>query len=324
MTGAGPAAGAGCRLRWAGQPDLPVLVASNPDLELAFLPDVGGRLISIRVAGRELLWRNPAFLDTDLHPVLPRADWPRPDGTMGSWANVGGSKTWPAPQGWRGPGEWPGPPDEVLDAGPYTVQANVDSTGAAHVRLVSTVDQRTGLQVVRDVTLPAAGSDFSQLCTFVNRSPAPVRWAIWEVTQVDTSPGGRGLIRVDTAAPALPLHLLTLVGTPRYEVGPDAVEVPVQDVVGKLGFPAATGTVSWIRDGRLLLRQRVARQDGPYPDGGCPVELWLQCPQPRPLEPGGLHPSAHLVEMEVLGPLTDLNPGERTTLRVHWHCPRPT
>jgi len=25
--------------------------------------------------------------------------WSRPDGTMASWVNVGGNKTWPAPQG---------------------------------------------------------------------------------------------------------------------------------------------------------------------------------------------------------------------------------
>ncbi|MBF4578001.1 hypothetical protein [Frigoribacterium sp. VKM Ac-2530] len=32
----------------------------------------------------------------------------------------------------------------------------------------------------------------------------------------------------------------------------------------------------------------------------------------------GLHPSAHLVELEVLGPLTTLAPGVTSTLDVAW------
>jgi hypothetical protein len=319
-----PAGGSGCRLRWAGAPDLPVLIVSSPDLRLAFLPAVGGRLISLRAAGMELLWRNPAYLDAALHPVRPYPSWPRPDATMASWANVGGSKTWPAPQGWSGPGEWPGPPDAVLDAGPYRVHSEVDSAGTASVRLVSGVDPRTGLQVTRGFSVPPAGVDFGQRITFRNRGPRPVRWAIWEVAQVDTGPGGRGLFRVEQAAAERPVHLVSAVGTPRYELHAGAVDVPVQDVVGKLGFPAATGTVTWIRDGRPLLRLRTTRHRGPYPDGGCPVELWLQFPRPHPLpQLDGLHPTAHLVEMEVLGPLAELPPGGQTSLDVHWTGPAP-
>ena len=39
--------------------------------------------------------------------------------TLVNWKNYGGAKTWPAPQGWDGAGQWPGPPDPVLDSGRY-------------------------------------------------------------------------------------------------------------------------------------------------------------------------------------------------------------
>ena len=42
-----------------GPDELAVHVVDNGDLRLAFLPGVGGRLISVRCGGAELLWRNP-------------------------------------------------------------------------------------------------------------------------------------------------------------------------------------------------------------------------------------------------------------------------
>jgi hypothetical protein len=33
-------------------------------------------------------------------------------------------KMWPAPQGWDNQQQWPGPPDPVLDGGPYTAEIN--------------------------------------------------------------------------------------------------------------------------------------------------------------------------------------------------------
>ena len=45
----------------------------------------------------------------------------------------------------------------------------------------------------------------------------------------------------------------------------------------------------------------------------------MQAPTPAPLPAlSGLHPSAWLVEIEVLGPLTTLSPGASDRLAIDW------
>lgn len=100
----------------------------------------------------------------------------------------------------------------------------------------------------------------------------------------------------------------------------DERHLPLQRVVGKLGFPAANRHVALDRpDGSSLEIAFEARPGARYPDGGARVELWLQYPIPEPLPQfGGLHPRADLVELEVLGPLVTLQPGESTELELRW------
>lgn len=307
-------------------PGLDVLRVGNDTLELAFLPQRGGRLISLRVEGAELLWRNPDYLADDFTEVLPLSRWAVGDGTMGSWANVGGGKTWPAPQGWEGDDQWPGPPDEVLDAGPYEVLSHALHAGAATVALRSRQDVRSGLQITRTFAVPPRGGDFVQTISFHNSSNRRRRWSMWEVVQVDTGrphgPGGHCVVGLEDGGRAE--TLVAASGSPRWELSADGTQVviPIQDVVGKLGFPGALGHISWQRaDGASLSLHTDVDLHRSYPDGGCPVELWLQHPVAAPLpELDGLHPKAHLVELEVLSPLYDIEPGQTVSMEVRWSC----
>lgn len=323
---------------WVDDGDLATLRLDNGELSIVLLPGVGGRLMSVRARHRgapadeavELLWRNPDYIDADLRPVRPRSTWAPLDGGMGSWANLGGSKTWPAPQGWSGPDEWPGPPDAVLDAGMWSTRVEVVGD-AVCVTLTSPDDARTGLRVERAFWLPATGTRLHQRTTFTNVSGAPVRWAPWEVCQVDTATGaGRPLesarVEVDVDGPAPPVEIVQLVGRVTAQGPVDGTwRLPVADVVGKLGFTAASGRLAYRRpDGAALelLFRPVA--GAPYPDGGSRAELWFQCPLPEPLDgPGSLHPTAHLVELEVLAPLVQISPGASVTQELAWQVTAP-
>ena len=56
---------------------------------------------------------------------------------------------------------------------------------------------------------------------------------------------------------------------------------------------------------------------GEYPDQGSPLEIWLEHTLPAPLaELGGLNPPARIVELEVLGPVKTLAPGEQSELVI--------
>ncbi|MFJ1766192.1 DUF4380 domain-containing protein [Amycolatopsis sp. NPDC088138] len=266
------------------------------DLRLGLVPELGGRLLSVRHRGAELLWRNPEHLDDDL-----RGEYAPNSGRMGDWVNYGGDKTWPAPQGWSGPDEWAGPPDPVLDSGPYSVAADGDT-----VTMTSAPDPRTGLRFTRAVTILDDGYRLDLHAE--NVSSRQVRWALWNVTQL---PGGgsvtAGLSRPDVVA------LVAGTGTPEYTVDGDRLVVPAQDVVGKLGVP---GTAGWVSYGALTLSFDVDPA-GEYPDEGSPLEIWLEHPLPSPLkELGDLDPPARIVELEVLGPLTTLAPGGSTALTI--------
>jgi len=304
--------------------DLPLLTVSTDELTLVFAPTRGGRLLSLVHEGRDLLWHDPSLLDESSTPVLPVAAWPAGDGGMSSWANVGGSKTWPAPQGWSGPDEWAGPPDPVLDSGAWTATWQVDGPVAV-VTLVSADDPRSGLRVTRRFTITDSSTSFRQHVVFENVSSSTRRWAIWEVCQARTAgPSGRppeGAVVVvphDDVAEELDLGTYEG-GLPSSRRGHDVV-LPLGTGVAKRGYPRASGPVA-LHDasGPVLTLATRPCGSGTWPDGGSRVEVWLQRPTVRPLESlEGLHPSAHLVELEVLGPLTTLAPGASSTLDVEW------
>jgi hypothetical protein len=303
-----------------------VLQVDTCELRLAFLPGIGGRLISLRRHGDELMWHHPRLLDADVRPVLPVQEWPVADGTMGSWSNVGGSKTWPAPQGWDGVDQWPGPPDPVLDGGAYCATTIETGAGQLELELVSSPDDRTGLVITRRFAFTVGSPDFVQTSTFRNFSDRHRRWAVWDVTQVDTSsmakecPATSGIFVTDSSSDD-PVELLSVTGNVKFRrQDPDLVRIPVQPVLAKLGFPHATGLIQFIRpDGSGLRISFMPEPDAPYPDEGSRVELWLQHPIPDALpEFGGLHPDAHLVELEVLSPLAELAPGGECSLTTRW------
>lgn len=313
-----------------GRPDLPLLRVTTGELVLVFAPTRGGRLLSLVVDGRELLWQNPVLVGADLVPLVPVADWPANDGAMDSWANLGGSKTWPAPQGWSGPDEWAGPPDPVLDSGPWTAEWEADDAEAT-VTLTSGDDPRTGLRVVREFRLLDGTSSFTQRVTFTNTSATTRRWSIWEVCQVDTGgPDGRdasdSVVVVPHAASAVELDLGTYEGELHSERRGHDVVLPLGTGVAKRGYPSASGSVELHGPDGLEIGLATSSEagTGTWPDGGSKVEVWLQRPTAEPIASlEGLHPSAHLVELEVLGPLTTLAPGATSTLDVEWSTARP-
>jgi hypothetical protein len=311
-----------------GRPDLPLLRVTTDELVLVFAPTRGGRLLSLVAGGRELLWQNPELIDADLTPVVPVADWPASDGGMDTWANLGGSKTWPAPQGWSGPDEWAGPPDTVLDSGPWTAEWEADDAEAT-VTLTSGDDPRTGLRVVREFRLLDGVSSFTERVSFTNTSATTRRWSIWEVCQVDPgAPDGRAaqgsVVVVPHAASAEELDLGTYEGELVSARRGHDVVLPLGTGVAKRGYPSASGSVELhgpdgLEMGLATSPAEEAEEAATWPDGGSKVEVWLQRPTAAPLESlEGLHPSAHLVELEVLGPLTTLAPGATSTLDIEW------
>lgn len=293
----------------------------NGVLRLTAAPALGGRLLSVLHRDREFLYRNPRVLDADLRPVDGRELGPV-DGPMSAWNNVGGDKTWPAPQGWDGPDQWAGPPDPVLDSGAYRARAGTADNGAAVLTLTSGDDPRTGLRLVRRLTLEPDTAGYRLDLEAVNTSAVERTWALWNVTQLSGEPvAGESAQGVYVGVGGRGPHTVPLVSGdahPRVvRHAPGVLKVPAQDVVGKVGFPTAAGWLANVGAGGTATQRFAIRDDAEYPDAGSRVQVWLEYPLDQPLEHlGGLLPADRVVECEALGPLTALAPGESTGLSV--------
>ena len=293
----------------------------NGMLRLTAAPELGGRLLSVRHRGNEFLYRNPRLLGPDLYPVDGARLGPV-EGPMSVWNNVGGDKTWPAPQGWDGPDQWAGPPDPVLDSGAYTATMATEADGTVALTLTSGDDPRTGLRVRRRLILRPGSAAYRLELTALNTSGTPRTWALWNVTQLSGEPvEGRGAQGVYVGVAGEGPHTVPLVrGDAAPEVAehaPGVLRVPAQDVVGKVGFPTAVGWLANVGAGGTATQRFEVSEGAPYPDGGSRVQVWLEYPLETPLEHlGGLRPVDRVVECEALGPLTELAPGESAALAV--------
>ena len=297
-----------------------VILLSNGFAEAAIMPDIGGRIVSFRAMGREWLWRNPNLISDQFEFLAP------PRGaqsatTLGQWWNWGGDKSWPAPQGWSTDNEWAGPPDPILDSGPYTV-VNGDQTSCT---LISIPDPRTGLQIERDIKLRPGIAGLSLTTKMTNVSTQSRAWACWTVTQVTAEMElGRVTSRVvieQCPDPHPHVVMFEAVGEPQVQVDElGTLEMPIQDFVGKLGFPSASGLIRFISSDGLFFQQSFEIDEAAeYTDGGSRAQVWMQYPFHEPIESlQGLTLDARLVELECLSPLTHMKPGESVNLTVDW------
>jgi hypothetical protein len=296
------------------------IVLQNDDAKVVIIPRAGGRIISFESHGREWLWRNPELI-SDRWEFLEDPALAQKATDLGTWKNWGGDKSWPAPQGWSTDTEWAGPPDPILDSGAYT--ATVIQEGRVCL-LKSAPDSRTGLQIERRISMPDRGANLSVMTSMTNTSKDRKTWACWTVTQVNTevSPGEpQPWVEVGNLDDIEPVVLFEALGKPRAEaLGKQGWKIPVEKVVGKLGFPGANGSLEVkFEDGLCFGQQFKVERGKIYPDQGSRAEIWMQFPTETPIESlSGLSLTGTLVEIEALGPLTTLEPGESTSLLVEW------
>lgn len=281
-------------------------------------PRLGGRLLQFEAAGREWLWVNPKLLDGELR-LRADPEQGQAASTIGDWFNYGGDKCWPAPQAQLPGLGWVGPPDPVLDAGPYNLVDMPDAHGAS-VTMRSRIDPVTGLAIERTITVHEDEPQLTTVNRVVNCGEASRAWSVWTVAQVRTDLGGR--IEVDVDPSGRPhVELGTYDGAPLDPLFHGGLaSLHVLDRVGKVGFPSAHGVLTYHDpDGRYLRLSFSTEEDAAYPDDGSRAEIWMQYPVAAPLTTlSGWQPDARLAELECLSPLVTLEPGESVSLSVTW------
>jgi len=300
-------------------------------------PDIGGRIMAFNLDPYAYLWVNRNLSGQLYSPVENQGN-----GSLSAWKNYGGSKTWPAPQGWDTEDQWHGPPDSILDTGRYTFEEMGSADGTVFIHMQSGKDSRTGVQIVRHLTLHPGCTHATLHLEMVNISEKPRRWGIWEVVQLDAArQGPAGETHNDQAGVYIPSNPVSVFqkgyrvmfgaqDNPEWkaEVSPSLIGVQYQYLVGKIDVDSTAGWVAFVNQvNDFAFIQCFSYHPGEtYPDGGATVECWTTG---LGESVSGLdysnNPMYH-VEAEVLGPLRVMQPGERQSFDIQWYavrCPGP-
>jgi hypothetical protein len=279
---------------------------SNSVVKLIVVPQIGGRIMEYSIGSENVLWQNKAELG-----IVKSSDLGK------KWHNYGGYKAWNAPQQrWRAPDY-----DNYYDYAPAKVEMVRTGQGCEEreekmvgIRITTSPISHLGFRFERDIYLSERTSRVRIIERMRNISDSEIEWSIWDVTQVN--------------APcwiAFPLHITNddpqgwrrLLG-PEY---PDPHQVTALGNVGilkyagaidKIGSSSPEGWMVYIKDRVAYIKQWSVRTvDAVYPDGGCNLEIFT-----ADKAMGGY------VEMEVLGPIVKLKPGETAQLVEDWFLSR--
>jgi hypothetical protein len=150
------------------------LTLNNAYVRLDVVPELGGKIMGYGIRGYQVLWHD----STKAGQVITDQGY----GWGEKFFNPGGAKVWPAPQGWSGQNEWPGPPDNVLDGSPYE-GALTDSV----ITVTSPKDDgqgRTGLQFKHAYSLVPNSSVVKLNLSMTNVVDRPVTWGLWHLATV--------------------------------------------------------------------------------------------------------------------------------------------
>lgn len=289
---------------------------ANGILELFVVPEIGGRIIQLRLGDREYFYVNPRHAGR----VYEKGE----NNFEAGWKNYGGCKVWPAPQGWSDDRQWPGPPDPILDGGPYRSEIVEDSPDSVTLHMESADDEYTGVRLSREVRVFRGSATVRVRHSMRNTSLRPVRWAIWQVTQQQA--GGGSCITVPMES------YKKIYGNESYtkvEVLPEGSlwRLSYDNQVAKFVVNPASGWLATVHGDlhAALLETFPIFDDLPYPDGG-PLEFWVNGKGTFTVhgdvinmqeDPNGCDP---YIETEVLSPVVDLEPGQQYAFDVCWHC----
>jgi hypothetical protein len=262
-----------------------LLSLTNGDVDLRLSLQYGPRIVHYSYRNtRNVLAETGAVIETPAGP----------------WHARGGHRLWVAPESLAGSYAPDNDPVELHAAGPLTARLR-QRTDAA------------GIEKHLIVTLAPAGSTVEIGHLIVNRTPWPITVAPWAISIVTAD--GVAVIpqpafrrHADDLLPARPLvqWSFTDLTDTRWTFGrrllsltPDAGCPEPQ----KIGAGNRDGWCALVRDDLIFMKRFPWNPGASYPDFGCNNELYT---------------AGHYLEMESLGPLATLAPGESAEHTEHW------
>jgi len=268
----------------------------NADAEVIVTTSVGPRIIRYGLLG-----------GPNAFQIIPETRGQ--NNGSGEWQPYGGHRLWHAPE--------VKPRSYHPDHGPYGMPTL--ENGA--LRVISPTESTTGIGKEMRVTLAPAGAAVRVEHILTNHNVWPVTLSVWALSIVAN--GGRVIIpqepfvsHDDELVPARPLILwkFTDMADPRWRWGRKYISLTQAGEAGnpqKVGAYNVQGWAVHLTDDQAFIIRIAPVPGGPaaLPDMGSNFETYTDGP---------------FQELETLGPLTTLEPGESASHTEYWHLAKIT
>ncbi len=229
-----------------------------------------------------------------------------------------GEPEWVFRGGWR---LWIAPERQETTYEPDNQPCKVDVAGDTVV-VTGPPQPRAGIQKIVEIKLSSGEPRVRLKSRIRNISQEPRAYALWSLAVM--RPGGRAVVPVDggplDAFDAVRRYILwsyTRMEDPRYRWGNTLVQIDHRRVSpgdpwpgarrrrdeSKIGTDSHQGWAAYVWDGTLFLKRFAYVPGATYPDGGATIEVYS---------------SAEFLELEHLGPVTTILPGEESVLPEDW------
>ena len=260
---------------------------ANGDVEIVATLDVGPRILVYRRPGETNVLKN------------------YPDQLGGTrereWMIRGGHRLWIAPE------------DELLSYHRDNEPVSWTRGKNGEIVISSRMNSPHPLRKDLSLLLGTSGSRLELLHTVTNEGDSPVTLATWALSVM--APGGTEIIPQPSLGEhprdLLPNRTMVLwpytdLSDPRWKIGRSFMLLRQQEhgTPTKIGLAHEERWVGYLLGGELFLKKFPLVKGATYPDGGCNFETFT---------------NGEMLEIESLGPLATLHPGESTSHPETWH-----
>ena len=272
------------RTEWGGWPNCYRI--SNGEIELIVTSDIGPRVMRCGFVGGQNFFK--VFEDQTGKSGEPE------------WQLRGGHRIWLAPEDFKR--------TYALDNSTAEIAVHGDVLTATQP-----VEPETGLRKQLAIRMASSGTQMEVLHRMQNTLPFPVRFAHWALTMM--AQGGTGIAgfpprgrHEDILAPTNPLVMwaFTNLSDPRWKFLHKYLVLhhdPANTDHTKLGLFNPRTWGAYALGSELFLKQYDADPGKTYTDMGCSFEMFA---------------SEGMLELETLGPLTEVEPGEWLEHTERW------
>jgi len=303
---------------------------SNNLVTLIVVPDIGGRAIQLQIGKKELFFVNSAFAGK----VLPESE----NNPKAGFANYGGDKLWPAPEGWLSDQEWPSIPYFVLDGSRYQAEIVANTSQEVALRVTSPGDPRTGIQFARTYHVYAGITRVRVDEVMRNVSRRQIRWGMWHLVQHDAAdindpskpnPDFYMFVPLNPHSryPEGYNHMYGDARHPSYDVVADGKMLRAHYLyrVGKIGVDSNRGWYAVVNGQKQTCFVETFKYfaEEEYPDNAS-VEAWNDGPGIIHRDPfdqilkNDSKETPYFFESEIMSPFITLSPGEEHLFTVEW------